>query len=122
MTSLAKAQSLSNAGDAINCFLYHASRGAEQRAIFGIVMTDDQISAHDDATAAEERRAALGFVTEAFAEAILAGVDGPCFAHAALFTAFQELVCLYGEDSVARFAETLPERLRLGEFSVASRH
>ncbi|HUZ66083.1 MAG TPA: hypothetical protein VMU56_00315 [Beijerinckiaceae bacterium] len=85
-------------------------------------MTDDHPPGFDDRSAAEERRAALGFVTEAFAEAILAGVEGPCFAHAALFTAFQELVCLYGEEAVARFAEALPERLRLGEFSVASRH
>lgn len=85
-------------------------------------MSEDEISALDKTIAAEERRAALGFVTEAFAEAILAGVEGPCFAHAALFTAFQELVCLYGEEAVARFAEALPGRLRLGEFSVASRH
>jgi len=85
-------------------------------------MSEDGLSGFDDASAADERRAALGFVTEAFAEAILAGVEGPCFAHAALFTAFQELVCLYGEEAVARFAEGLPQRLRLGEFSVASRH
>ena len=85
-------------------------------------MSDDPPSVLTDPSAAEERRAALGFVTEAFAEAILAGVDGPCFAHAALFTAFQELVCLYGEEAVARFAEKLPQRLRIGEFSIASRH
>lgn len=76
----------------------------------------------EDPSAADERRAALSFVTEAFAEAILAGVEGPCFAHAALFTAFQELVSLYGEEAVAGFARGLPERIKLGEFSVASRH
>ena len=76
----------------------------------------------EDPSAADERRAALGFVTEAFAEAILAGIEGPCFAHAALFTAFQELVSLFGEEAVARFADGLPDRVRQGEFSVVSRH
>ena len=78
---------------------------------------------HDaDLGAADERRAALGFVTEAFAEAILSGLEGDAFAHAALFAAFQELVDVYGEDAVAEFAERLPRRVREGEFSVARKH
>lgn len=76
----------------------------------------------DDPGAADDRRAALGFVTEAFAEAILAGLEGDSFAHAALFAAFQELVDVYGEEAVAAFAARLPERIRHGEFSVASKH
>ena len=75
-----------------------------------------------DSGAADERRAALGFVTEAFAEAILSGLEGDAFAHAALFAAFQELVDVYGEDAVAEFAERLPRRVREGEFSVARKH
>ena len=71
---------------------------------------------------AEERRAALGYVTEAFAEAILAGLESDSFAHAALFTAFQELVETYGEDPVAEFAARLPQRIRDGEFTIAQRH
>ena len=71
---------------------------------------------------AEERRAALGSVTEAFAEAILAGIESDSFAHAALFTAFQELVETYGEDPVAEFAARLPQRIRDGEFTIAQRH
>ena len=71
---------------------------------------------------AEERRAALGYVTEAFAEAILAGSESDSFAHAALFTAFQELVETYGEDPVAEFAARLPQRIRDGEFTIAQRH
>jgi hypothetical protein len=73
-------------------------------------------------TAADERRAALGYVTEAFAEALLAGIEGDCFAHAALFAAFNELISTYGEEAVAQFAERLPRRIRDGEFSVATRH
>jgi hypothetical protein len=85
-------------------------------------MTENPTSILEDPSPADDRRVALSYVTEAFAEAILAGIEGPCFAHAALFTAFQELVSLYGEDVVAKFADQLPERIRSGEFSLASRH
>ena len=71
-----------------------------------------------DRSASEEKRAALAYVTEAFAEAILDGIESDCFAQAALFTAFQELVETYGEEATAVFAEKLPERVRHGEFSV----
>ena len=76
----------------------------------------------DDVAAAEDRRVALGYVTEAFAEAILAGIESDSFAHAALFAAFRELVSIYGEEAVAQFAERLGERIRQGEFSIASKH
>ncbi len=76
----------------------------------------------EELTAADEKREALNYLTEAFAEALLAGVEGDCFAHAALFTAFQELVDTYGEEAVATFAEGLPERIRNGEFTLANRH
>ncbi len=76
----------------------------------------------EEFAAAEERREALGFVTEAFAEAVLAGVEGTCFAHAAIAMALQELVETFGEEQVAAFANGLTERIRLGEFSLRSRH
>ncbi len=69
----------------------------------------------------EERRAALAYVAEAFAEATLDGIEEDCFVQAALFTAFQALVDVYGEDAVATFAERLPERIRHGEFSTVTR-
>ena len=43
----------------------------------------------EDLSAAEEKRAALSYVNEAFAEAILSGVEADCFAQAAIFTALQ---------------------------------
>jgi hypothetical protein len=76
----------------------------------------------DLASAEDERRAALSFVTEAFAEAILAGIESESFAHAALFAALQELVETYGEEAVAAFAGRLPERIMTGEFTVAVKH
>jgi hypothetical protein len=85
-------------------------------------MKTDLFFPHQEDAPADERRVALEYVTEAFAEALLAGVDGDCFAHAALFSALQELVATYGEEPVAEFAGRLPQRIRDGEFSVAQRH
>jgi hypothetical protein len=71
---------------------------------------------------AEERRAALGYLAEAWAEARLDGIDGDCLAQACLFTALAELVSTYGEDAAARYAESLVARIRNGEFSVGRFH
>ena len=70
----------------------------------------------------DERRVALGLVTEAFAEGCLDGIDGDCMAQAALFAAFQELVATYGEEATARYAEGLPERIRGGGFTTSPQH
>ncbi|MDJ1157754.1 hypothetical protein QNA08_05860 [Chelatococcus sp. SYSU_G07232] len=83
---------------------------------------DQQHDAFEGYDVSEDKRAALTYLSEAFAEAQLDGLDGDCVAHAALFTAFHELVDIYGEEAVARFAESLPERIRGGGFSTAPRH
>lgn len=84
-------------------------------------MTQLTFASFDEA-GGEQQRAALAYVTEAFAEAILAGIESESFAHAALSAALRELVATYGEESVAAFAETLPGRLRGGEFTIGARH
>ena len=66
----------------------------------------------------EEKRAALSYVSEAFAEGCLDGLDGDCMAQAALFAAFQELVTTYGEEATARYAEGFPDRIRGGEYNL----
>src|SRR5437016_13631557 len=66
----------------------------------------------------EQKRVALGYLWEAWAEARLDGVDEDCLAQACLFAALAELVSTYGEDAAARYAEGLPSRIRNGEFSV----
>lgn len=76
----------------------------------------------DEFMAAEERREAVAYVVEAFTEAMLAGIDADSLAYAALEAALQELVGAHGEDSIARFVEDLPQRIRHGEFSFANRH
>ena len=72
----------------------------------------------DELNAADARRAALAYVSEAFAEAVLDGIDVDAFADAALCAAFRELVANYGEERVAAIADGLAERIRRGEFSL----
>jgi len=66
----------------------------------------------------EQKRVALGYLQEAWAEARLDGIDGDCLAQACLFAALAEFVSTYGEDAAATFAEGLSERIRNGEFSL----
>ncbi|HET9903587.1 MAG TPA: hypothetical protein VFQ27_07810 [Xanthobacteraceae bacterium] len=66
----------------------------------------------------EQKQRALGYVTEAWTEGVLGGVDGDCLAQACLFTAFAELVATYGEEAAAQYAEGLAARIRRGEFSL----
>jgi hypothetical protein len=66
---------------------------------------------------AESRVAALDYVSEAFAEAVLDGVEVEAFAEAAIATALRELVAAHGEERVANIVQTFPERVRAGEFS-----
>lgn len=66
----------------------------------------------------EQKMAALSYLHEAWAEARLDGIDGDCMAQACLFTAISEFVSTYGEDAAARFAASLPNRIRNGEFSL----
>ena len=66
----------------------------------------------------EQKRVALGYLQEAWAEARLDGVDGDCLAQACLFAALAEFVTTYGEEAAATFAEGLGARIRNGEFSL----
>ena len=70
----------------------------------------------------EAKHAALSYVSEAFAEGCLDGLDGDCMAQAALFAAFRELVAVYGEEATARYAEGLPQRILGGAYTIGPRH
>lgn len=78
----------------------------------------------DDAIAdeASHKRAALGYVTQAFAEAELDGLDSDFVVQAALFEAFRQLVAVYGEEQTAIYAEGIPDKIREGSFSAGPRH
>lgn len=70
------------------------------------------------ASSEDERRAAFGYISEAWEEARFDGIDGDCIAQVALFSALNELVSTYGEDATAHYAEGLAERIRRGEFTL----
>jgi hypothetical protein len=80
--------------------------------------TTEPLPARDPINEREQKRVALGYLQEAWAEARLDGIDGDCLAQACLFTALAELVTTYGEDAAATFAEGLGPRIRNGEFSL----
>ncbi|MCF8475535.1 MAG: hypothetical protein K9G60_00775 [Pseudolabrys sp.] len=73
---------------------------------------------HEPVPDHEQKRVALGYLNEAWAEARLDGIDGDCLAQACLFAALAEFVSTYGEDAAATFTERLSERIRNGEFTV----
>ncbi|ACL55717.1 hypothetical protein [Methylobacterium nodulans] len=81
-------------------------------------MSDSDSFLPPDLSDQEAKRAALTYVSEAFAEGCLDGIDGDCMAQAALFAAFQELVQTYGEEATARYAEGFPDRIRSGAYTV----
>ena len=70
---------------------------------------------------ARARLAALDYVSEAFAEAVLDGIESEAMAEAAISTALRELVAAHGEERVAALVAGIPDRLRAGEFSSASK-
>jgi hypothetical protein len=83
------------------------------------IMNDNDVTLQELPELSALKQAALSYVTEAFAEAELDGLDADCMAQAALFAAFTELVTTYGEDAVAEYAATLPDKIRTGAFSMA---
>jgi hypothetical protein len=66
----------------------------------------------------EQKRVALGYLQEAWAEALLDGIDGDCLAQASLFVALAEFVGTYGEAAAADYVEGLGKRIRNGEFTL----
>ena len=74
--------------------------------------------AHEPVPDHEQKRVALGYLQEAWAEARLDGIDGDCLAQACLFTALAEFVTTYGEEAAAKFTDGLSARIRNGEFSL----
>lgn len=61
---------------------------------------------------------ALGYILEAWQEALHDGLAPEMLANAALFAAFSDLISTYGEEAVASMAEGLAERIHHGEFTL----
>ena len=76
------------------------------------------IPGHEPVSDHEQKKAALSYLNEAWAEARLDGVDDDCMAQACLFAAFADIVTTYGEEAAARYAEGLSKRIRNGDFTI----
>ena len=77
---------------------------------------------NSDADAEENNRAkhaALRYILDAWEEAVYDGIDPDCVATAAIFAALSDMIATYGEEPVAKMVERLPDRIRIGEFTVA---
>lgn len=74
--------------------------------------TEERVQAED------ERRMAMSYISDAWADAIADGIDADAVAQAALFTALIDLVAAYGEQAVSELAEALPQRILQGEYTV----
>ncbi|HEX4407758.1 MAG TPA: hypothetical protein VH206_03185 [Xanthobacteraceae bacterium] len=85
-------------------------------------MATQNLAVSEPLSELEQKRLALGYLQDAWAEASHEGIDEDCLAQTALFLALAELASTYGEDAAARFAENLPNRIRNGEFSVNRSH
>ena len=94
--------------------------GGRLPAASGMVMStlSRALDAREPVPDHEQKKVALGYLQEAWAEARLDGIDGDCMAQSCLFAAFAELVTTYGEEATAQYAEGLAGRIRNGEFSI----
>jgi hypothetical protein len=61
---------------------------------------------------------ALQLILDAWDKALSEGVEAEVIASVAIYAALADMVDRYGEDAVAEFCATLPERARRGEFTL----
>ena len=78
----------------------------------------DHLSHQDSEEMRLQKREAFARFSAVWQDALGAGIEPDVLAHVALFTALGDLVATYGEAAVADFAESLPERIAGGEFSI----
>jgi hypothetical protein len=81
-------------------------------------MVTRMLPPYDSVADFEQKMAALSYLHEAWAEALHDGIDGDCIAQAALFSALNEMIAVYGEDATAKFTDNLSARIRQGEFTL----
>lgn len=65
-----------------------------------------------------QKQEAISILGDLWDQASDEGINIDCLAHAALFQALSSLVLAYGEESVADFCSTLPDRIMCGDYSL----
>jgi hypothetical protein len=81
-------------------------------------MLKSNVNSVADQAASETKQAALRYILDAWEDAIREGLDPDCIATAAIFAALSDMIATYGEEPVAVMCGRLPERIRLGEFTL----
>ena len=66
----------------------------------------------------EKKARALELVLDAWDQALAEEVDPEVIASVAIYAAMADMVDRFGEQAVADFCATLPERIRNGEFTL----
>ena len=66
----------------------------------------------------EPKQVALRYILDAWHDAMQDGIESDCLAMAAMFAALSDMVETYGEEPVAKMAEGLANRIRIGEFTI----
>jgi hypothetical protein len=67
----------------------------------------------------QQKRLALEAILQAWDVALQMGVEPEYLASSAIFAALTDMVEAHGTEAVAAFSETLPARLRAGEFTLS---
>lgn len=68
---------------------------------------------------ADQKRIALELLLKAWDTALQDGVEPDLLASTAIFAALTDMVDIHGSEAVANLMETLPDRIRSGEFTLA---
>jgi hypothetical protein len=66
----------------------------------------------------DKKGRALQLILDAWDTALAEGAEAEVIASVAIYAALADMVDRYGEDAVAEFCATLPERARRGEFTL----
>lgn len=66
----------------------------------------------------EKKGRALQLILDAWDTALAEGAEAEVIASVAIYAALADMVDRYGEDAVAEFCSSLPDRTRRGEFTL----
>lgn len=70
---------------------------------------------------ASQKAVALDLVLDAWDAALAKGVEPEVLASVAIYAALVDMIDRFGQDAVAEFCATLPERVRNGEFTLGEK-
>ena len=66
----------------------------------------------------ERKGRALELILDAWEQALADGAEAEVIASVAIYAALADMVDRYGAEAVAEFCQSLPERVRRGEFTL----